>query len=196
MSEETERSDGEQARSGGFRLWMLVPALGAAAVVAVFLLGLQRDDGGPNLPSVLIGKPAPEFALEPLFSGQPGLSTADLKTDGVKLVNIWASWCVPCRAEHPKLGELAEMGLAVHGINYKDSQEGAMRFLAELGNPFTLIGADRNGRVGIEWGVYGVPETFVIDGAGQIVYKHVGPIQGSDIENKILPAVERARSGG
>ena len=94
------------------------------------------------------------------------------------------------------LAELAAMGLTVHGINYKDRDEAAEKFLAELGNPFTLIGADRNGRVGIEWGVYGVPETFVIDGQGRIVYKHIGPIQGSDIENKILPAVEKARGGG
>jgi cytochrome c biogenesis protein CcmG/thiol:disulfide interchange protein DsbE len=197
MSEETEDpAKGEPRSGGGFRLWMLVPALGAAAVLAVFLLGLQRDDGGRNLPSALLGKPVPEFALEPLYAGQPGLSTADLKAGGVKLVNIWASWCVPCRAEHPKLEELAAMGLTVHGINYKDTQEGAERFLAQLGNPFTLIGADRSGRAGIEWGVYGVPETFVVDGAGRIVYKHVGPIQGSDIEKKILPAVEQARAGG
>jgi cytochrome c biogenesis protein CcmG/thiol:disulfide interchange protein DsbE len=182
--------------AGGFRLWMLVPVLGAAAVLAMFLLGLGREDGGRNLPSTLIGKPAPEFALEPLYEGQPGFSTADLKAPGVKLVNIWASWCVPCRAEHPKLEELAGMGITIHAINYKDTQEGAEKFLAELGNPFTLIGADRNGRAGIEWGVYGVPETFVIDGEGRIVYKHIGPIQVSDIAKKILPAVETAKGGG
>ncbi len=189
MSEETEVS-------GGFRLWMLLPALGAAAVLAVFLLGLGREDGGRNLPSTFIGKPAPEFELPPLYAGQPGLSTADMTAPGVKLVNVWASWCVPCRAEHAKLTELAAMGLTVHSINYKDPEAAAKQFLAELGNPFTLIGADRNGRVGIEWGVYGVPETFVVDGQGRIVYKHIGPIQGSDIERKILPAVEQARGGG
>jgi cytochrome c biogenesis protein CcmG/thiol:disulfide interchange protein DsbE len=102
---------------------------------------------------------------------------------------------VPCRVEHPRLAELAAMGLPVHGINYKDRQEGAEKFLAELGDPFTLIGVDRNGRAAIEWGVYGVPETFVIDGQGRIVYKHIGPIQGSDIERKILPAIEKARAG-
>ena len=182
--------------SGGFRLWMLAPALGAAAVLAVFLLGLQRDDGGRNLPSTFIDKPAPEFELPPLREGQPGLSSADMKAPGVKLVNIWASWCVPCRIEHPKLTELAAMGLAVHGINYKDTDEAAEKFLAELGDPFTLIGADRKGRVGIDWGVYGVPETFVVDGQGRIIYKHIGPIQGSDIAKKILPAVEKAKSGG
>ena len=118
-----------------------------------------------------------------------------MKAPGVKLVNIWASWCLPCRVEHPKLAELAEMGLPVHGINYKDRAAAAEKFLAELGDPFTLIGVDRKGRAAIEWGVYGVPETFVIDGQGRIVYKHIGPIQGSDIENKILPAVAKARGG-
>jgi len=184
-----------EPQDGGFRFWMLLPALGAIAVLAVFMLGLGREDGGRNLPSTFIGKPAPEFELPPLYADQPGLSTADLMAPGVKLVNVWASWCVPCRAEHPRLAELAAMGLPVYGINYKDTEAAAKRFLAELGNPFTLIGADRNGRTGIEWGVYGVPETFVIDGRGRIVYKHIGPIQGSDIERKILPAVAQARGG-
>ncbi|HUF87872.1 MAG TPA: DsbE family thiol:disulfide interchange protein [Thermohalobaculum sp.] len=192
MTDETER-DG--APKGGLRLWMLVPVLGAAAVLAVFLLGLQREDGGRELPSALIGKPMPEFALPPLYAGEPGLSTADMKAPGVKLVNVWASWCVPCRAEHPMIERLAEMGLTVHGLNYKDGAEGAKKFLAELGNPYARIGADRSGRVGIDWGVYGVPETFVIDGEGRIVYKHIGPIQGSDIDRKILPAVEKAQGG-
>ena len=189
-------SDAGAAREGGFRGWMVVAALGAGAVLAVFLLGVQREDGGRNLPSTFIGKPAPEFELPPLYADQPGFSTADLTAPGVKLVNIWASWCVPCRVEHPRLTELAAMGLTVHGLNYKDTEAAAKQFLAELGNPFTLIGADRNGRVGIEWGVYGVPETFVVDGRGRIIYKHIGPIMGSDIERKILPAVERARTGG
>jgi cytochrome c biogenesis protein CcmG/thiol:disulfide interchange protein DsbE len=186
---------GMSERKGGLRLWMLIPLAGAMAVLAVFMLGLKRDDGGRNLPSTLIGKPAPEFELPPLRPGAPGFSTADLKAPGVKLVNIWASWCVPCRVEHPKLAQLSEMGIPVHGINYKDTDVAAEKFLAELGDPFVLIGADRKGRAGIEWGVYGVPETFVIDAAGRIVYKHIGPIQGSDIEKKILPAVETARAG-
>jgi cytochrome c biogenesis protein CcmG/thiol:disulfide interchange protein DsbE len=185
-----------EPQGSGFRLWMMLPALGAVAVLAVFLLGLGREDGGRNLPSTFIGKPAPEFELPPLREGQPGLSSADMTAPGVKLVNIWASWCVPCRVEHPQLTKLAAMGIPVHGINYKDTDAAAEKFLAELGDPFTLIGADRKGRVGIEWGVYGVPETFVVDGQGRIVYKHIGPIQGSDIERKILPAVEKARAGG
>ena len=193
---EAQGKSPDESQGGGFRLWMLVPALGAAAVLAVFMLGLGREDGGRNLPSTFIGKPAPAFELAPLRAGQPGLSSADMTAPGVKLVNIWASWCVPCRIEHPNLDELAAMGITIHGINYKDTDDAAEKFLAELGDPFTLIGADRNGRVGIEWGVYGVPETFVIDGEGRIIYKHIGPIQGSDIETKILPAVEKAKAGG
>ncbi len=186
----------ETRPGGGFRLWMLAPALGAIAVLAVFLLGLQREDGGRNLPSTLIGKPVPEFELPPLYDDQPGFSTADLKTPGVKLVNVWASWCVPCRAEHENLVAIAATGIPVYGINYKDTEAGAKGFLEELGNPFTLIGTDRKGRVGIEWGVYGIPESFVVDGQGRIVYKQIGMISEADIGNKIMPAIERARAGG
>lgn len=186
MTDETETP------RSGFRLWMIVPALGAASVMAVFLLGLGREN--PNdLPSTRIDKPAPAFELPPLYDGAPGFSTADLKAPGVKLVNIWASWCVPCRAEHPMLEALADRGVTIHGINYKDEPEKARAFLDELGNPYALIGADRKGRAGIEWGAYGVPETFVIDGEGRVVYKHIGPIQGSDLETKILPAIEAAK---
>lgn len=187
-----EHSAGAPAKSG-FRPWMLIPALGAFMVMSTFLLSLGREDKDV-LPSVLIDKPAPEFALGPLKDGAPGFSTADLKAPGVKLVNIWASWCGPCRIEHPYIEALAREGIVVHGINYKDSPDNAERFLAELGDPYTLIGTDESGRVGIEWGVYGVPETFVIDGKGHIVYKHVGPIQGPDIEKRIRPAIAEAES--
>lgn len=176
------------------RFGVALPLLVFAALALLFWYALYAGDPS-RLPSALIGKPVPEFALPPLYDGEPGLSTADMKAPGVKLVNVWASWCVPCRAEHPMIEELSAMGLTVHGLNYKDGAEGAKKFLAELGNPFQRIGADRSGRVGIDWGVYGVPETFVIDGEGRIVYKHIGPIQGSDIEKKILPAVEKARGG-
>ena len=179
----------------GFRPWMLIPALGAFMVMSTFLLSLGREDKDV-LPSMLIDKPAPEFTLEPLYPGQPGLSTADLKAPGVKLVNIWASWCGPCRLEHPYIAALAREGIVIHGLNYKDTPENAKRFLDELGDPYTLIGSDESGRVGIEWGVYGVPETFVIDGKGNIVYKHVGPIQGRDIEKRIRPAIAEAESRG
>ena len=183
----------EPARSGGFRPWMLVPALGALMVIASFFVGLGREDAD-KLPSALIDKPVPEFQLDGL-GDVPGLSTADLKGGGVKLVNIWASWCKPCRHEHPWIEALAEEGITVHGINYKDEPANARSFLDELGNPYTRIGVDRRGRVGIDWGVYGVPETFVVDDAGRIVYKHIGPIQAGDIEGRIRPAIERARAG-
>lgn len=183
-------SEIEHSPKSGFRPWMVIPALGAAMVLAVFGLGLQRDDA-QVLPSVLIDKPVPEFALEPLREGERGLATADMKAPGAKLINIWASWCGPCRAEHPQIEALAAMGVPVHGLNYKDAPDNARAFLRELGDPYTLIGTDRNGRASIDFGVYGVPETFVVDGAGNIVYKHVGPVMGRDME-KMIEAIERA----
>ncbi|HET7408858.1 MAG TPA: DsbE family thiol:disulfide interchange protein [Paracoccaceae bacterium] len=197
MSDRIDETDAERAeeRGGGFRLWMLIPALGAAMVLAVFMLGLQRENV-MVLPSPLIDEPVPEFALDPLREGQPGLTTADLTAPGVKLVNVWASWCGPCRAEHGQLMALAGRGIPLYGINYKDEPANATAFLDELGDPFERIGADTTGRTGIEFGVYGVPETFVVDGSGTIVYKHVGPIMPKDVERYILPAVEEARAGG
>lgn len=181
-----------QTPRGGFRPWMLVPALGALMVLATFFLGLGREDANV-LPSALIDKPAPEFDL-PGLGDTPGLSTANLREPGVKIVNVWASWCGPCRVEHPWVTALAEAGHAVYGINYKDAPENAAAFLAELGNPYSRIGVDGSGRVGIDWGVYGVPETFVVDGAGRIVYRHVGPIQSGDLGRRILPAIETAKA--
>ena len=195
MSDEERREAPETAPGEGprgeVRLWMLVPALAALVIIGVFWAMLGRE-GADDLPSTLIGRPAPEFALPPVRPGDAeGLATRDLKTPGAKVVNIWASWCGPCRIEHPELERLAAMGVTVHGINYKDEIDAAMRFLTELGDPYDRIGRDE-GRVGIEWGVYGVPETFVLDGEGRIVYKHIGPIQNDDLERKILPAVEAA----
>ena len=181
MSEETQ---------SGFRLWMLIPALGAAAVLLVFMLGLQRDDI-QRLPSALIGDKAPEFALEALYDGAPGLTREDLNAPGVKLVNIWASWCGPCRAEHPQIEALAAEGIVIHGLNYKDQPENARAFLAELGDPYTLIGKDPEGRAGIDFGVYGVPETFVVNAEGVIVHKHVGPVMRRDME-KLRKAIDTA----
>ncbi|MEM6932718.1 MAG: DsbE family thiol:disulfide interchange protein [Pseudomonadota bacterium] len=180
-----------ETATSGFRPWMIVPGALALVMMAVFFLGLQRDDAR-DLPSALIDRPAPEFDLAALQDGQPGLSTADLKTPGVKIVNVWASWCGPCRVEHPQIEALAAEGLTIHGINYKDNQANAEQFLIELGDPYSLIGADITGRAGIEWGVYGVPETFVIDGDGNVIYKHIGPIMPEQIETKIRPAIEQA----
>ena len=182
-------SDGTSAKRPR-PVWALVPlaAFAGLAVLAFVMLGRDKE----VLPSALLDRPAPEFALPALHEGAPGLATADLQGGGVKVVNVWASWCVPCRVEHPFLVELAERGVTVHGLNYKDRPADARAFLEELGDPYARIGADSTGRVGIEWGVYGVPETFILDDAGRIVHKHVGPIQNDDLETRILPALRRA----
>ncbi len=172
------------------RLRLALPLVIFAAMAALFFAGLGRDKDA--LPSTLIAKPVPEFSIDGLRDGEGPLDTALLKAPGVKVVNVWASWCGPCRIEHPFLMELSSMGATVYGINYKDSKANALAFLADLGDPYARIGADVKGRAGIEWGVYGVPETFIIDGEGRIAYKHVGPIQNDDLTARILPAMREA----
>jgi cytochrome c biogenesis protein CcmG/thiol:disulfide interchange protein DsbE len=130
--------------------------------------------------------------VTPLGDG-PVLRDADLRGDGVKLVNYWASWCAPCRVEHPNLTRLAAEGVTIHGVNYKDKPANALGFLSELGNPYTAMGADESGRMALEWGVYGVPETYVIDGQGKIVLRFAGPITERVLENTIRPAIEAAQ---
>lgn len=167
------------------RLRFLLPALLFAAVAVAFAVGLGLDPR--RVPSPLIDKPAPGFALAPLLDDRPGLATADLRGQ-VALVNVFASWCIPCRAEHPLLMRLAETeGVTVFGINYKDKPEDARAWLAELGNPYRRIGIDRDGKAGIDWGVYGVPESFVVDARGRIRFKWVGPMAPHILEEKILP---------
>ena len=182
-------------RSLGRVLLFLVPLLLFVAAGAFLAVGLTRDP--QKLPSALIDKPAPEFSL-PALPGRAqsadGLSRADLAGGGGPvLVNVFASWCLPCRIEHPLLARLAEQGAVVHAINYKDRPEDALAWLRELGDPYRKIGSDRDGRVGIEWGVYGVPETFVLDKAGNIVHKHVGPLMARDIQRTILPLLEKLK---
>jgi cytochrome c biogenesis protein CcmG/thiol:disulfide interchange protein DsbE len=168
------------------RLLYLVPVLIFVVVGIGLALGLTRDPS--VLPSALLDQPVPEFDLPPLAGrDDPGLSSRDLKASGPALVNVFASWCVPCRAEHPLLMALAEQGVTIYGINYKDPPEQASAWLEELGDPFARIGADRDGRVGIDWGVYGVPETFVVDGEGRIRHRFVGPLQARDIDQTLLP---------
>ncbi len=146
-----------------------------------------------NIPSPLIEEPVPEFDLPPVAGRERGLSSADLMGE-VSLVNFFASWCAPCQIEHPLLTELANKGtVVVNGINYKDKPEDARRWLDRLGDPYARIGADLDGRVGIEWGVYGLPETFVIDTKGRIVYKHIGPVLRQDLDETILPLIESLR---
>ena len=172
------------------RLLYLIPVIVFGAVGIGLAVGLTRDPG--TLPSALLDRPVPAFEL-PALEGAEGFSTEDLK-GRVSLVNVFASWCVPCRVEHPVLMRLAEEGVPIFGINYKDPPDQAKVWLAELGDPFEKIGADRNGRVGIEWGVYGVPETFVVDAEGRIRHRHVGPIQARDLERTLLPILAELRS--
>lgn len=189
MSAEQETGRETKRRSGLIRF---VPAVAFVAVAGAFWFGLTREDADV-LPSTFIDKPAPQTDLPPLLESKPGFDSASLANGEVKLVNVFASWCGPCRVEHPFLMQLAAEGVDIRGFNYKDRPSQAKAFLNDLGDPYRMIGVDENGRAGIEWGVYGVPETFVIDGDGRIVYKHVGPIQNRDLERKIRPAIEAAR---
>ncbi|MGI9480139.1 MAG: DsbE family thiol:disulfide interchange protein [Hyphomicrobiaceae bacterium] len=178
---------------------VVIPVILFAALAIVFAFSLKTGDP-TRLPSALIGKPAPAFDFPPLAGlnkdGQvvPGVATGDLKSGEVTVVNFWASWCVPCIQEHPLLVELGKRGVKMVGINYKDPAPGGLRFLGRYGNPFAAVGTDVGGRGAIEWGVYGMPETFVIDKQGRIAYKHVGPITAQSLAGKMLPAIEAARS--
>ena len=185
MTEEVEgNADPVSRRSiSGF---VLVPLI-AFALMVLFGWGLFR--GGDDLPSALLGNPVPDFALPPVLGREEGLSTQDL-IGHVSLVNAFASWCVPCRAEHPLFMELNATGeVPLYGINYKDPPDQARAWLDELGDPYARIGADINGRAGIEWGVYGVPETYVIAPEGTIAYRHVGPITRAILQETLLPIV-------
>ncbi|MFQ5955901.1 MAG: DsbE family thiol:disulfide interchange protein [Kiloniellales bacterium] len=169
-------------------LLALIPAALFGLVAVYFSLGLQRD---PRIiPSALIDQAVPAFELPPLADGKPGLSNADL-TGEVTMVNVFASWCVPCRFEHPLLMRLAaDKIVTVHGLNWKDKPEDATRWLQELGDPYTRIGSDPSGRVGIDWGVYGVPETYIVDADGRIRYKQVGPMTPELLDQTVLPLIE------
>jgi len=170
----------------------VLPVAVFAVVAAVLFVGLSlRPD---IIPSALINKPVPEFDLPPVRGRELGLASRDLEGE-VSLVNVFASWCVACRAEHPLLMELGRQGtVPVHGLNYKDKPEHASAWLDRFGDPYTRTGADIDGRVGIDFGVYGVPETFVIDADGRIACKHIGPMTRQDLDEKILPAVAALRS--
>ncbi|MGQ0662304.1 MAG: DsbE family thiol:disulfide interchange protein [Pseudomonadota bacterium] len=172
------------------QLIFVVPLVAFAAVAAWFAFGLTRDPS--VLPSALIDRPMPEFELPALKgSGVPGFSDKTVK-GRVALVNVFASWCVPCRIEHPIFMRLAaENRVPIYGINYKDWWENARDWLTELGNPYLAIGYDESGRVGIDWGVYGVPETFVVDRQGRIRYKRVGPITPAVLNDVLLPLIDR-----
>jgi cytochrome c biogenesis protein CcmG/thiol:disulfide interchange protein DsbE len=180
------------------RFLVFAPLALFAALAGLFLVRLYSGDAS-RLPSALVGKDVPSFTLPPVagLSAKPGFSDADLRQGKVTLVNVFASWCVPCRQEHEVLMRLASVpGMAgadvrLFGLSYKDSDANAARFLAN-GDPYARVGADRNGRIAIDWGVYGVPETFVVSGSGKIVYRFVGPMSEQSFHDTILPEIAKA----
>jgi len=183
------------------RVLAFVPLILFAVLAVIFLGQLLSGRDISQVPSVLIGKPYPALDLPPLEGLQrhgeqiPALTNAAV--DGKwTLVNVWASWCAPCREEHPVLLELArDDRFNLVGINYKDETPNALRFLGELGNPYSAVGVDPNGVSAIDWGVYGIPETFLVDPGGTIIYKHIGPFQPGDLERRLIPAMEKALQG-
>ena len=175
------------------RIFVLLPLLLFLGLAAVFFAQLMSGRDISAVPSALIGQPAPETRLPPLEGTDlPGLDSAAF-AGKVTLVNVWASWCAPCREEHPLLLALSQdQRFTIAGLNYKDKPENARRFLGELGNPYRAIGIDDAGRTAINWGVYGVPETFLVGKDGKIVYKHVGPLSPDAITGELLPQIEKA----
>jgi cytochrome c biogenesis protein CcmG/thiol:disulfide interchange protein DsbE len=180
-------------------LLVFVPLVLFAALTALFVIRLYSGDAS-LLPSALVGRQVPAFALPPVegLPDKPGFSDADLRQGEVTLVNVFASWCVPCHQEHELMMRLsadpalAHAGVRMFGLAYKDEPENIRRFLAEGGDPFAKIGADRKGRTAIDWGVYGVPETFIVKGDGTIAYRFVGPIGEVSYREVILPEIEKA----
>ncbi len=168
-----------------------VPMFATVVLVAVFASRLVTPEVGSAVPpSARIGEPLPSLDLPSLQTGGPGLRTDTLQGEPF-LINIWAEWCGPCKIEHPRLMKLANDGIAVYGINYKDKDDRALEFLAKEGNPFRIIGADREGHAGLELGIYGVPETFVVDARGKIRHRIAGPISEHGLEKVLLPLLER-----
>jgi cytochrome c biogenesis protein CcmG, thiol:disulfide interchange protein DsbE len=197
----TANVPGPQARLHASRrpLVVFVPLLLFAALAGLFLFRLYAGDAS-LLPSALIGRQVPDFDLPPVDGlDKPGISAADLRQGKVTLVNVFASWCVPCHQEHELIMQLAadpvlgRAGASLFGIAYKDDPANVQRFLAGNGDPFARIGADRKGRVAIDWGVYGVPETFIVKGDGTIAYRFVGPVSEEAYRQTILPEIEKAQ---
>jgi cytochrome c biogenesis protein CcmG/thiol:disulfide interchange protein DsbE len=201
MSESSTSDTPPQRRPSG-RSWLTaLPLIAFAALAALFWFRLGNGDPS-RIPSVLIGHPAPQTALPPLQglvdggAQVPGLDPAMFKGK-VSVVNVWASWCIPCHDEAPLLTQLGkDKRLQVIGINYKDSPDNARRFLSRYGNPYGIVGVDGNGRAAIEWGVYGVPETFIVGREGTIVYKMVGPVTMENIDTELKVEIDKALKAG
>lgn len=171
----------------------LLPLLVFAALIAFFVIGLERDPS--RVPSPLIGRPAPEFELPSLTDPERTVSLADMKGQ-VTLLNVWATWCVGCRQEHALLLEIAKSGEApLIGLDWKDDREAALAWLENLGNPYSAVAFDETGRVAIDWGVYGAPETFLVDADGIVLYKHLSPLTPEVWAHEFLPRIRAARDG-
>lgn len=172
---------------------MVLPPVLFFGLAGVFIWGMARPD--PNaIPSALIGQAAPAVTGAE-FPGAPAFTTAELADGKVKIVNFWASWCGPCRAEHPNLMALTKEGIPVYGVNYRDRLDDAQAFLKELGNPYAGIAADEKARMGFEWGVTAPPESFVIDGQGRVIKRITGPLVQRVIESDLRPALKEAAGG-
>jgi cytochrome c biogenesis protein CcmG/thiol:disulfide interchange protein DsbE len=192
----------DNARPGKMRIvFALLPLLIFAGLAAIFWSQLDSGRDISEIPSALIGTKAPSLDLPPLegatFKGasMPALNDAAIKGK-LTLVNVWASWCLPCREENPIILDLAkDPRLTVVGINYKDQTDNALRFLGELGNPFSAVGIDPRGKAAIDWGVYGIPESYLVDAQGTIVYKRVGPFDGKSLKEGLYPSIEKAAAG-
>ena len=194
MTDIREVEEAEPRRSGS--LLVFIPLILFTGLAGLFLLRLFAGDAS-LVPSPLIGKPVPAFALGPVDGlGKPGLATADLATGKVTLVNVFASWCVPCRQEAGALTLLAQSGVRIVGIAYKDKPENTRRFLGQEGDPYQAVGADETGRTAIDLGVYGVPETYVVKGDGTIAHKIVGPLDEANIKAELMPAIDAAQKPG
>lgn len=175
------------------KVLLMIPVVIFASLAGLFAAGMFLGDGD-ELPSALIGREAPALEVTDL-GNLPPLTDAALRDGEVKLVNFWASWCAPCRVEHPHLMALAAEGVPVYGINYKDAAGNALNFLEELENPYTAVGVDLGGTHALQWGVYGVPETFLLDGDGTILMRMAGPVTQRSMDARLRPALEEALAG-
>lgn len=195
----TEQDIEQGARPKLSRLGVVIaflPIVTFLALAGIFWKQLTSGENPSTIPSALIGRQAPSLNLNALEgSNRPPLIDAQVKGK-LTLVNVWASWCIPCRDEAPAILELSkDKRLNVVGINYKDKTDNALAFLGDFGNPFAAIGVDPNGAAAIDWGVYGIPESYLVDQTGKIVYKKVGPFDPASIQNELMPAVEKALGG-
>jgi cytochrome c biogenesis protein CcmG/thiol:disulfide interchange protein DsbE len=169
---------------------IILPPLIFLGLAFLFILGIKRENPN-NLPSVFINRPAPIIAETPLEGFNP-VSLYEIKRPNIKLVNFWASWCPPCRAEHPKLLELSKQGVQIIGVNFNDKADNASSYLKESGNPFTSIAFDPSGKTAIDWGVTAPPETFILNGNGVVIFRFAGPLVGSDFKNRFEPVLKDA----